>query len=241
MTASLDHVFASLMAMKVLPTVHALHPGAGQWHLLTERTCAVVDSIVGDTAGFPAGGPVTVHLHYPEEGCADTDGRNRSGRFIITVSGEMDETGSTLQVRSPRFGLDGFAHRFSMAMECTEGGIWEVSIDTSDVFWQGDWSRRLTGAMTMTALDHEPGQPASADQRYEVAHTLSGQDRRGIQYTSRTSTSLVVAMDCRWALSGVEIITPSGGADQVVDHGAGTCDASSTISTSGRSIGLTSP
>lgn len=240
-TASVDHVFASFTVMKALPMVHALYPAPGHWHLVAERTCAMVDSIVGDTAGFPAGGAVTVHLRYPDEGCADLDGRSRSGRLTITLTGAMDEPGSSITVRSPRLGLDGFAHRFTMAAECTEAGIWEVNVDTSDVFWQGDWSRRLSGAMTLSAIGHEAGQPAAMEQRYTLEHTLDGQDRRGVRYASRTSAGMVIANDCRWVLSGVEVITPSGSTEQVLDHGAGTCDASSTITSAGRSIGLTSP
>jgi hypothetical protein len=235
----IDHAHASMVVLPVYPLVRALQGGSASWSTLGTRTCAVVDSIVGDTTTFPNGGAVTVYLRYPDGGCTDVDGRNREGSMVVVLLSAIGAESGSFSAFSSNFEVSGFKGRFGLHGSAN-GTVQEVEVDSSFIWQAGAWSRRFSGAMAYSivsgSLTHEPD-----DDEYTLTHTLSGKDRNGASYTANTSEALSIGTTCRWTVAGKEIIIPDGLGQRILDHGTGACDGASSISAGDQTIGLTIP
>ncbi len=235
----IDHAHASLVLAPVYPLVRALQAGNAPWATIGSRTCAVVDSIIGDTAAFPNAGAVTVYLRYPTGGCTDIDGRIREGNLVVVFASSVGSVPGSFAAHSNNFGASGFTSRFGMHGSAT-GAVQEVLMDSSFIWQGGAWSRRLSGSMAYNAVEGNlTGEPD--DDEYTLTHVLAGKDRNGASYSANTSEALRVGTTCRWTLSGKEIILPDGLGQRILDHGTGACDGTSAITAGGQTIGLTIP
>jgi hypothetical protein len=200
----------------------------------------VVDSIMGDTAAFPTNGPVTVHLRYPEPGCVDIDGRNRTGLVTVVLSGGTAADSSRMAVATTRLSMDGLDYRYGLQAVRYAEDTWSVVIDSSFILQQGIWSRRMHGPLTYRNAGYT-GQQEPANATYRITHALEGRDRQGRAYGAYVQEELSLRLGCPWLLEGIEVIEPENVPVREVDHGDGSCSPASTILTDVGEVGLTSP
>lgn len=240
MTAVVDHVYTSANLIPILPLVIALDPGPGNWHLLQGLTCASVDSITGDTAAFPANGPVTVHLHFPDTGCTSIDGRTRAGDLRITLGDAIGTIGAQATISATDHATGGIHYRFTFTATCTADQRWLLSMDTVSVRTSGPWQFRLKGTYTYERIAGA-GDPDPMNDAYDLDFNLDGRDRNGVDYDAYAVTDLRYALDCKWIRQGVEDVDPSNADIRRVDHGNGTCNAQTEVEIDGNTVGLTIP
>ena len=198
MLTVIDHAHASVALLPIYPLIRALQTGTGSWSSIGTRTCAQVDSIVGDTATFPGGGPVTVYLRYAAGGCTDVDGRVRDGSLVVVLNTAVGAEAGDFNAYSTGLELSGLKVRFGMHGNAA-GEIQEVTMDSSFIWQAGAWSPRFTGALSYTnTVGSTTLQPD--DDTYSLTHVLDGKDRHGATYSSNTSEAMTIGTTCRWAI-----------------------------------------
>ena len=239
-TTVVDHMFTSAGLIPILPVALALDPGPGRWHLLDGLTCANVDSIVGDTSGFPGNGPVRIHLNYSGTGCVDLDGRKRQGVLIIELSDGPEVIGSEMSIWSDSLGSDDFRYCFGAQATCIAMGKWTYRMDSSFTLSGGAWSRRYAGSTNYERIQGAGDQDPMND-IYRLEYALSGSDRTGRTYEANSTTPIQYPFNCKWCTQGNCEILPDGLSTRTVDHGPGSCDGSVVIFLPGGEVGLTIP
>jgi hypothetical protein len=233
----IDHAQMCMVTDQVYPLIRALQVGHAPWATMGTRTCATVDSLVGDTANFPTNGPVTAYLRYTA--CDDVDGRVRDGALAIEFTTAIGggpgnfkawSDGLTVANIRLRFGMDGLA----------AGALQEVSLDSTFEWRNGAWGQRHSGTLTYA---HTAGSstPDPTDDVYALSKTVDGMDRTGRTYSANTSEALTIGTTCRWATEGKEIILPQDLGQRILEHGNGTCDGLTNIVVGSQDIGLTIP
>lgn len=236
----IDHVFMERCVLSVPALVNTFALAPGTWTQLTANTCASIDSIVGDTASFPAGGPVSIYLSYPDTGCVDLDQHRRSGRYRITLTDLHHVPGAIRSIAGSDLIDNGFRCRFGLRDSTLAPDTFLFSVDSSFMYYAGDWGRRITGA----GLYHWTGGQGDDDplnDTYDLRYSGSGIDRDGRNYTFTTDTAIVLATGCPWSGKGEETHSPDGLATRILDYGSGTCDNQCVIDVEGEPVGLTIP
>lgn len=236
----IDHVYTERGVLPVPALVNALRLGSGHWADITSFTCASVDSITGDTALFPAGGPVAVYLSFPDTGCVDIDLHRRAGHLRITLTNAHGTPGATMSVLCEELMDNGLRYRFGLRDSTLAPDTFQLTIDSSFIHHAGDWGRRITGTgryhWTSGQGDDDP-----LNDTYALMYTGSGIDRDGRAYTFATDTALVFTPGCPWVEGGVETIAPSDLESRGLDYGSGTCEDHCVIDVGGEPVGLTIP
>lgn len=235
-----DHAHAENLIAPLYPLAQALGIGPGLWAPDSASFCLSVDSVLGDTAMFPANGPVTLHLRFSEGGCLDAAGRGRTGPLVLRYDSlEGDGRARLSAFHTPGLECAGFRIRFGASVSPLSDGRHRVLVDSSAIWRQGAWSRRYRGRLDHElisgTIDDVPG-----DDVYSVTVEVIGQDRYGTAYTATTSTVLEVATGCKWVRGGVLTFVQSDERERTLDHGSG-CDARADLTVADTRFGLIIP
>lgn len=235
-----DHAFTE-RALVPLPAIAEAHGiGPGNWLAIGANTCALVDSITGDTAAFPLNGPVTIHLHYPDTGCTDLDGHRRAGLLRITYTDLPGVDGAIIALHSADLTDGPFRYRFWITDSVLGIDSTHVRIDSSYIFTAGDWGRRIRGTATFLRVEGQ-GDADPLNDVFTIAHGFTGSDRYGGAYSAQTGTPLRWERDCAWIGGGTATIDPAAFDPRDLDYGVNNCDDHLDFQAEGQSFGLTIP
>ena len=237
---AIDHAFTERALLPLPALVNALQLAAGNWTAITAHTCASIDSITGDTTAFPAGGPVTIHLHFPDTGCVDIDGHRRTGLLHVTLSDFPGMSGARVSIRSDDLVDNSLRYRFALRDSTIVSDTIAMAIDSSFMYYAGDWGRRIAGSGTM-AWTAGQGDDDHSNDTYAVHYSSTGIDREGRAYTSTTTTDLQFSIACPWIHDGTESLIPDGLEPRTLDYGTAVCDAQCEIGVGEVNVGLTIP
>lgn len=235
-----DHAYMERALVPLPALVEALRIGTGAWTDVTANTCATLDSISGDTASFPAGGPVTIHLHFPDTGCTDVDHHVRAGALSITLSDLPSVPGARIWIHSPDLRDGEFRYRFWITDSITGADSLRMRVDSSFIYREGAWGRRLRGDASYV-LTAGGGDTVPEVDAWSITHTFSGGDRYGAAYTCTTDEALEYRIACPWITRGRETLDPENFDPRVLFYGDGGCDAQLDFQAEDQSFGLTIP
>lgn len=235
-----DRAYFMPSLVPVVPWLMALAPGPGHWPDVGAVDCAVLDSISGDTAGFPVSGPITMYLRYPAGGCTALEGRTREGSVVVQLDDLTTTANAQFSISCDDLRYDGLRARFHLEGTTLDSTRWVVMLDSSAIFSGGAWSPRSTGTLVYELVDK--GLPTVAgDEAFSLEHDLSGSDGTGRSFHAYTIQPLGLFSGCGWIGSGKERIEPDQLSPRDLDHGNGSCDGRTTIQVDGQEIGLTIP
>lgn len=170
--------------------------------------------------------PKTVTINYGETNTDFSDGKTRSGKVIVTLSGSgilkdpfvisfdnfyLNETlllGSINVVYNASSSSQQFDITINNDIKCSNAN--------GTMSWNGSGVLTRTGGeSTITVLDDV----------YSFSESTKGQDFKGRSYESKSSKNYTVVFNCRWlVVSGVSNFSPFDLKDQVLDYGDNTCD-----------------
>lgn len=233
-----DHAYAEKCLLPLLPIVNNLEVGPGHWvPPATGPFCLVLDSITGDTATLPPGEVISLHLRFDPSGCGSLDGVVREGRIVARYDTVRNGLAVLAGLWTPDLRVMDLRIRAGASCTHTDPNLWRLRVDSSAIWYDGDWSRRFQGDVNYLRVISDPQAPAS----YQITVNVVGGDRKGRIYGSTTSVSLDYRLNCAWITSGTEVITYDDGYDRMIDHGPGTCDASVWLHVGTERFGLTIP
>ena len=166
--------------------------------------------------------PQVITIDYGE-GCDSFAGLTKSGKIVITVTGNLDQAGSQRIVTFENFMVNGNQIEGTRTVTnngngsittVLEGG--RVATQEGQVITRESTRTRvlLAGAETDDRLDDV----------YQITGNSSGLNSDGLNYTKVITTPLVRSRECRWILSGVVETQVEGETTVVVDFGDGSCD-----------------
>lgn len=230
--SAIDMGVAELTFPRLVMLAKNLSPIDGDYAHMAANTCANIDSIVGDTANFPASGDsIQVFLTFPDSGCVDLDQRLKKGKLSIVYFGELESIGAEARIMPN--GLLGGVGRSTGRIDIIRSSALSFQVQYSDCFVSSNsWSILYAGSMSMTQTDGT-GTLDPGDDAYRYEGDWSCTDREGTPFEARTLNPVVLSMDCPWNTMGYFRLDPEGRNQRVLDYGEGTCDGDMVVTADG--------
>lgn len=191
----------------------------------------------GPTGSNSSGGPTVTWASarntFPNQctidfgtGVTGRNGRVRSGQIIMNCSDAWNVPGATRTLTFVNHSVDSIGITGNVTVTNTTidangcrsfHRVANITLNFADGTlrsWTTDRTRTQIDGCATTDL---------SDDVWSVTGTASGTNRRGLAFTTTTSTPLIKANSCRWFRSGV--LTHSvDGRTRTLDFGNGTCD-----------------
>lgn len=173
--------------------------------------------------------PQTVTIDYGVTGCVGRGGRLRRGRVTITYSDTLSNVNAVKSTTFDNFYLD------SVRIEGNR--TWRNNGRNTQ--GQPSFSRSVIGARltypdgtfatweSTQTVTHTGGFNTLArnDDEFSMTGAASGVNRRGIAFSTQTTSPIVRRNDCRWNVSGVRSLTRNSRTSTLdYGYGGGNCD-----------------
>ncbi|MBN4081577.1 hypothetical protein JYU23_00445 [bacterium AH-315-C07] len=164
-------------------------------------------------------------------GCTGLDGRVRKGKIIVTLTGKHRESGSSL-VAVPQdfyvndYKIEGTKTVSNNGRNADSNYTYTITVVGGKITFPDDTTvitREATRTREWAEGDDTPW-PDVLDDVYLITGSSSGTNRVGSSFTTNITTELRKEIGCKWIVSGVIELTPSGKTTRVIDYGDGTCD-----------------
>lgn len=208
-------------------------------------SCATVsiDPTWSDTATWPK----TMTIDFGATNCTGNNGVNRRGKLIVTLSDRFRNSGSILTVLPQSYYVND--HLVEGTKVITNNGrnssnnlsftvqVTNVKITFpagGSTTWESTRTNEWVGGESTTLFTHAI--PGICDDVFLITGSASGISRSGKAYTATITSPLRKEACCRWLVSGVIDIVPSGGLVRTVNFGSGACDNSATITIAGNTF-----
>jgi len=207
--------------------------------------CATVSTTPAwtDTVNWPK----TMTIDFGTTNCTDSYGINRRGKLIVTVTGRYIDSGTVLTVQPQNYYVndylvEGTKTLTNLGRNANNHLTYQVVVTNGKVtFPDGQyttWNSTRTNEWIEgdTTSWFSNGLAGVCDDVYLITGSASGVNRRGLNYTVTITTPLRKEICCRWLVSGVLKVSPSGLPDRIIDFGNGTCDNKATVTINGNSF-----
>ena len=200
---------------------------------LTQKTaCNVIITI--DTIGAVK----TVTVDYGTSNCDCNDGKTRRGKIITTFTGFYHAQG-TIITHTPvdyyvnDIKIEGTKTVENMGLNSSGKPYFNVQINGVATLTSGE-TLTYTSSRVRTWIDGFNTLLNRFDDEYEITGTAVGVFSSGGGYTTNITSPVHIKVGCGFPVSGTLEITPQTNPVRVVDYGAGTCDATFTVTVNGQ-------
>ncbi len=180
----------------------------------------------------------TISIDYGTANFLCDDGQYRRGKILVSWTGKYRETGSVKTITFDSFyqndnKVEGTKTVTNMGRNAAEQLAFNVVSMIKITNTSGE-SINWTSTRTRTWIQGEQTQ-SNSDDIYTVTGSTNGVNRRGKNYTSTITNPLRVVIACQWRIvSGTIELMREGGFPKTIDFGTGTCDATFTVSSNGK-------
>lgn len=169
------------------------------------------------------------------DGCEGRNGRIRSGKIIITWSGERGEAGFTKTVTFENYVVDGVQIEGTRTSVNVSG--FDANPKVRTVTLTGGKMTFEDGSVATREASHTTTLTETEDDKIKTKYgSASGINMDGLAYSKvvEDSDALTFKHSCKAdrifaPVSGIVTISVEGEADKIVDFGDGTCDNLATV------------
>lgn len=208
-------------------------------------TCAAVSITPAwiDTTSWPK----VMTIDFGTSNCTGNDGVNRRGKLIVTLTDRYVNPGSVLTVQPQNYyvndhliegtktitnnGRNG-SNNLSFTVQVTNG---KVTFPAGGyTTWNSTRTNEWIAGESTTWFSN--GLSGICDDVYLITGSANGVNRAGLSYTVSITSPLRKELCCRWLVSGVIEIAPSGLLTRTVNFGGGACDAIATVTIAGNTF-----
>lgn len=201
-----------------------------------------VDNIIRDTSGYPTR---VYTIDFGTDECVGADGKIRKGKIIVTYTGRYRDAGTVINITFDNYSVNN--NMIKGTKTITNKGANAAGNLAYDIHVDGNIVRANNeGTVTWTSdrvREWTAGQSTAEwrDDIYSITGTASGTNVKGVSYTANIVTPIVKKLEvgCRYPISGVLDITPSGKPVRRIDYGDGTCDNKATVTVNGNVFNVT--
>jgi hypothetical protein len=188
--------------------------------------------------------PKTMEIDFGPTNCTGTNGVNRRGKLVVTLTDHFRNSGSVLTVQPQNYFINDIkvegtktitnngynaSNNLSYGVNVSNAVI--TYTDNSTITWNSIRTTEWIDGDSTTLFTH--GIAGICDDVYSVTGSGSGVNRNGLSYTVQITSPLVKQVCCRWLVSGSLDVLPQGFATRSVDYGAGICDNDATVTING--------
>ena len=184
--------------------------------------------------------PKTITIDFGDTNCVGTNGTERRGKIIATISGRLWEEGSMKTITTEDYYIndakvegtktitnegrndEDFIY-FSIVVE--NGKV--TTAEGLLIEWYSSRERAWIEGEETNLLSH--GMAGVLDDVFLVTGNGGGVNRNGLSYTMLITKALRIKRDCRWITEGTAEITPAEEETRILDYGDGECDNIATV------------
>jgi hypothetical protein len=178
-------------------------------------------------------------IDFGSTGCTGNDGRTRTGKIIITLTGRYRAGGTVTTITFDNYYVDsnkveGTKTVTNMGPNAAGHPVYKIEVTGAKITlangqvikWESSRTREMTaGYNTPNILDDE----------YAISGSARGTNRNGQSYMLNITSPLIVKIGCRFIEGGTMELTPSGKATRTIDYGNGSsCDDLVTVTINGK-------
>ncbi len=166
--------------------------------------------------------PLVITLDYGED-CTFFGDFSKSGKVIITLTGDPSEVGAQKILTFENFVVNGYQIEGTRTYTRTGSNSYIVSLEGGRITTPEGAVITRTSSRIKEQISGQDTEDRS-DDAYEITGSASGVNSEGQSYSKTISIPLVVTGDCLWITSGVIESVVEGGSSVSIDFGDGTCD-----------------
>ena len=166
--------------------------------------------------------PMIITLDYGTSCESSGEGIITSGKIIITITGDLKESGTSKTIVFEEFYVNGYQISGVITHSRESGNTYRVVVDQGQITSPDGEIATYESTRTRTqvsGLDTD----TKEDDVFEITGSSSGVGFDGTVYTKEIVQPLVKRADCRWIVQGF-IEKSSGDNNTTYDFGDGTCD-----------------
>lgn len=208
----------------------SMYKGPGNNSILSH--CATVTR---DTAF--SGNPDTLTIDFGATNCTGHDGRTRRGKIIIVHNGTYRDSGSYWIITFDNYYVND--HKVEGSKTVKNNGKNSAGHTTYTITVDGKIILSSGGTITWNSnrsrewIEGE-STPNWLDDVYLITGTADGVNAKGNSFNAFITLALRRELSCRWFVSGIVDINPSGKPTRSIDFGNGTCDDIATVTINGK-------
>jgi hypothetical protein len=175
--------------------------------------------------------PRMLTIDFGATNCLCNDGRYRRGKLTCTYTGTYRAVGSTRTIITDNYFVND--NKIAGTRTVTNTGLntaGNYQFDISDVvnvtFASGSTLSRNSTRVRKWVAGYST--MLHSDDVYLITGSATGTNAAGNSYSATITTPLRREMNCRWIVSGVLQVMPSGKAMRSINFGSGSCDNQAT-------------
>lgn len=211
-------------------------------------TCAAVTIVPAwiDSTTWPK----TMTIDFGTTNCTGNDGINRRGKLIVTLTDRYRNAGSVLTVQPQNYFVNDHqvegtktltnngrnaSNNLTFSVQVTNG---KITFPTGGyTTWNSTRTNEWIAGDTTSWFTH--GLSGLCDDVYLITGSANGINRLGLAYTVNITSPLRKEICCRWIVSGMLDIIPSGLPTRSVNYdpgNTGNCDAIASVTIAGNTF-----
>jgi hypothetical protein len=197
--------------------------------------CAIITI---DTSSFvSASNPDTVIIDFGT-GCVGNDGKNRSGKIIVSATGRYRDVGTIITMTPVNYivngnAISGYRRVTNSGLNASNQPIFQIEVngtivlanDGGTITWTANRTRVWTEGFNTPLIFN--------DDVFSVTGGSNGTKASGTTWTNVINTPLVHKRSCHQIVSGTMTVTPSNKPVRTIDFGTGACDSQATVTING--------
>lgn len=233
---AVDNSIADNMYSQVFPSTHRIviadngvKPGSVNRIAGTDTltSCAQIT----DVSAFGTF-PFTFTIDYGA-GCTDPhDARFRKGKLKVSLDNYWNQVGSTLTITFDEYYDSNIKLKGKIVVKHDALGQYTVSV-VDGACETEKWNIKYASSHTFKWLQGFDTEADVTDDVIEVTGNSNGVNRKDLSFTSKITSPLIKAMNCKWVQKGKIELTPEGKSARTLDFGDGKCDNKAKITVNG--------
>jgi len=193
--------------------------------------------------------PKVMEIDFGATNCTGSNGINRRGKIVVTLSDRYRNQGSVLTVQPQNYYINdvkvegtktltnnGYNSNNNLEYQVDVSGATITYTDGSVLTWASTRTNEWIEGDSTTLFTH--GFSGICDDVYLITGYASGINRNGLAYSVNITSPLRKEICCRWLVSGTIDLVPQGFATRTVDFGTGTCDNQATVTINGNTYNV---
>lgn len=221
-----DYALADQEMMCVLPAVYqhmAKTPGAGA-EANASYACEPFTYVSGDTVTFK---PNPVYsLDLSKTICSLPDGKSRSGKIYLRLTGKYRIAGSTSIIKFENYTASGLTYSCDSMVAVNKGSntsYYSFGLKVANGACAGP-SFRISYSCDKTMAVFPMGDASATGPMASNYGFVQGVNRQGLPFSVNITTDIVKHNNCAYFEQGKMSIIPQGFKERSVDFGNGNCD-----------------
>jgi hypothetical protein len=189
-----------------------------------------------------------ITIDFGNTPCTGIDGKNRSGKILVSYTGQYKDSGSNHSISFDNYVVNGNQITGSKTvsnMGTNNSGAYYYTITVTDTVWMGTVTSNngficWNGNRTRTWVSGYNTNTRS-DDSYDISGTTTVRRLNGNMFIATITSPLRIAFGCAWISQGTIQFTPQNNTNnsRVLDYGNGNCDSQATLTINGVSYNIT--